>query len=649
MKKEIGKNVSSGAKKVERIEKDKKVSAESVNEQTTPEKKPHAKKTVKSAKTKNTPVKKERAAAKKRADAAKARARKKEEKRMKKAQLKAKKLEKKAAIKAKKLARKELIAKKRAERKQARIEKKAAWKNKKLERRAEKIARREMLKSETKIEKQKRIAREKKDRLALKRRKQEAKQKAREQKHLAREKARERRAENRKHKREQKTERKNRARGFGGWLAAVISLGVACLALATVVTAGSVRMNDMTVASENISRETLYEMVSVSEDMDNNLSKLRVSSGAQEQQKLLTDVIVDSMLMENALERIPVDQATSTDISAFVNKTGSYARTLLSKITAGQKLTETEKNTIAYLSEVNSKIYNELNTLVTTMTPKQFREFLNGGKGEVSDMFGQVGKDTKTESEEIVDAPFSGEGNVGENKLAALEKITEDRAEELVKEYFSGYHVREVRYTGETVAQEVSCYNFVLTDENDIEIYAQITENGGKLAFFDTYEVCKQKNFDLDTCDGLAKEFLAELGITNVEAVWLSDAGMVADITYVSIDDGVRAYPDMIRIRVCESKGRVIGMEARGYLLNSTDRNLKAGISEKEARKHLSGGLEAQHGELALIPVDGKEVLAYEFFCKSGDTEYIVYLDANTGAEVQIFRVRQSANGSYLR
>lgn len=661
MEKKIGKNVSSGAKKVERVEQENKMNAADVNAQTKMKKKtqtnPSAKakkqtasvkKTKPAAKTKKTETK-ESAAAEKRLQAAKKRAEKKEKKLMKRAELKAKKLEKKAAIKQKKLARKELIAKKRAERKQAKIDKRAELKAKKLERRAEKIARREMLKNENKAEKQKRLAREKKDRIALKRQKREAQQKARERRHEARMKAHERRAESKKHKREQKTERKKHAPGFGGWLAAVISLGVACLALATVVTAGSIRMNDMNVATENVSRATLYEMVSVTEDLDNNLSKLRVSSGAREQQKLLTDVLVDSMLLESALERIPVDAATSNDISAFVNKTGSYARTLLARLAAGQKLTQTEKNTIAYLSDVNSKIYNELNTLVTTMTSKQLREFLNGNQGAVSDMFGQVGNDTKTESDDIVDAPFSGEGNVGENKLAALEEVSQSRAEELVKEYFGGYHVREVRYTGETNAREVSCYNFVLTDENDVEIYAQITKNGGKLAFFDTYEACSPKNFDLETCNELALDFLAQLGITDVEAVWLSDAGMVADITYVSNRDGFRAYPDMIRVRVCESKGRVVGMEARGYLLNSEDRNLNAGITEREARANLSGNLECENGTLALIPVDGQEVLAYEFFCTSGETEYVVYIDANSGEEVQMFRMRESANGSYLR
>lgn len=645
MEKEIGKNVSSGAKKVKRVQEEKA-------------KKP-VKKNTAVKKASEQAVKREHAAADERVKAAKARAQKKEEKLDKKTALKQAKIEKKAAIKQKKLekkqriaekklARKEMLAKKKAERLEKRAEKKAALKEKRVERKAERAARKELLKNESKAEKAQRIAREKKEKIALKRKKQEAHAKAQEEKRKAREAARVRKAEERKHKREQRTERR-RSGGFGGWLAAVISLGTACLVLATVVTAGAIRMNEMQASGENSTRATLYEMVSASEELDDSLSKLRVSSGANEQRLLLTNILVDTALMESALEKIPVDQATSTDISAFVNETGSYARTLLAKLARGGSLNETERSTVAYLYEINDKLYTELNDLMTHMKNKDLRSFVNGKQGTVSEKFGELGNETKAEPEEIVDAPFTQEGNVGENRLARFEEITSSEAENKARELFAAYHVREVKFTGETVTQEVSCYNFTLTDENDVEIFAEITKNGGKLAFFDTYEECTTKNFDLETCDAIAREYLKGLGIKDVEAVWLSDAGMVANLTYTAVEDGVRIYPEIIRIRVCEEKGRVVGMDARGYLLNNEDRDLDASLSKAEAQKKLTCGLEPYAANLALIPVDGQEVLCWEFACKYADGEYIVYLDAKTGDEVQLFRVMQSAQGSYLR
>ncbi len=656
-----GKNVSSGAKKVEAIEREKAAAATSASapegagkrtqsttsarkKTSTTQKKPTARQSkVKAAQ------KKEDAAAEKRLEAAKAKAEKKEKKLLKKAELKQKKLEKKAQFKEKKLQKRAALAEKRAERKSKKLENASALKARRMERKAEKAARREMLKNESKAERSARREREKRERIGLKRQRREQHERARTQKMKSREAARERRAKSRREKRASNSERRKHAPGFGGWLAAVISLGAACLVLGTIVTAGAFRMNDMNLATANGYRSTLYEMVSVSEDMDNSLSKLRVSSGTQEQRALLTDLLVDSQLLESALERMPIDNMTSTDIASFVNKTSDYSRSLLKKLNAGGTLSETEKNTVSYLHGVNAGLYGELNELTTKMTEKEFAAFIGGGENPVAQRLSEMGKSTLQKPEETVDAPFTDEGNVGENQLSGLEEVSVSRAEELAKEYFCSYHIQNVQYSGETVTDEATCYNFVMTDENGVELYARITKNGGKLAFFNLYEACEDKNFDLETCDMLAREYLSGLGIEGVEAVWLSDAGMVADLTYVAVQDGVRIYPDLIRVRVCESKGRVVGIDAMEYLLNHKPRTIGGSLMREEAQEKLSQGLAPYAAHLAIIPMDDEEILAHEFACSFGeDEEYIVYLDAMTGEEVQVYRVRNGAKGSYL-
>ena len=661
MEKKIGKNISSGAEKVERVES---FTQETVDSQKpAPEKKQTKKEGTMSktgSKTPKTAQLKEEVAAEKRVKEAKKRLDKKEAEIEKKTSVREKKIEKKAAVQEKrlakqraiaekKLARRELIAKKRAEKKENDARRRAELKAKRAERKAERVARKELLKNETKAEREKRLEREKRERVALARARHEAKERARENKLKAREAAHARKAEDRKHRREQRTERK-RTYGFGGWLAAVISLGTACLILSAIVTAGAFRMNDMSVEAESGARSTLYEMVSVSEDLDENLGKLRVSAGANEQRQLLTDILVDTALLESAIEKIPVDAATGTDISSFVNRTGAYARQMLAKLARGQALSAEERENVVRLYEINDKLYNELNELVMNMSSNDVRNMLSGS-GSMIEKFAELGQGTRPQPQdgEISEAPFSQEGNIGENRLTLLDEISSSEAEELAKQYFESYHIKEIKYTGETVAREIACYNFVLTDENGTEIFAEIAKRGGKLAFFDTYETCTQKNFDLETCDAIAREFLSGLGIGEVEAVWLSDGGMVANITYTTVVKGVRVYPEIIRVRVCEEKGRVVGMDARGYLLNDKEWTFEHAASESEARNALAEGLEPYAVNLAVIPAEGGEVLCYEFGCTYGEDEYIVYLDANTLEEVRIYRVRESARGSYLR
>lgn len=600
MEKKIGENRSSGAEKVERIAH----GDEALRQQAERE---------------------ERAAADARCEAARARAAKKEAARLQKSE-----------TEQKKLAERQKTAEERAERQSERAER--------LARRA---ARREVIESEGKAERQKRLEREKRERRAQAAQKAESRERERAQKQQSREAARERRVQARRKRKEER--RGGRAPGIGGWIAAVSVLGAACLALSVAVTAGALRIGHMQTQAENAYRATLYELVSVAEDMDDRLAKLRIAAGANEQRVLFTGILVDSELMESALEKMPVDAAAGADISLFVNHTNAFARRMLYKLAHGQTLTDGERAAAERLYEANAKLAGELNDLALHTPAEELRAFFEGGAGGVQIRLGELGKGMHLQPERISDAPFAGEGNVEENALIGIKEISQARAEALAGEYFSGYRIAEIRCTGETAARDMTCYNFSLTDESGSEIFAQIAKRGGKLAFFDTYEECTQKNFDMENCDALARSFLAGLGYEGLTPVWFSETGRVANLTYVAETDGVRVYPDMIRVRVCEEKGRVVGMDARGYLVNHHGkRETSPGISADEARARLGGKAEVRGEFLALIPAFGREVLAYEFFCEYGGEQYVVYLDAHSGEEVRIFRVHQSAQGSYL-
>ena len=628
MEKKIGKNVSSGAEKVETLEKE----TEKKNTKKAQKRAPQTKRAQPAhdrvAEQMQAAKAEENAAAEARFEAAKARAAKKEAARMKKTK------------------KKEARMKARLEAKEKRMEAIAKQKSERAARHAEKAARREMLATESAAEKKQRLAREKREKIARRKQQEEARENARKQAHAKRSAARDKKKQARAEKRSQK----KRAPGIGGWIAAVVSLGAACLALATVVTAGSFRMNEMAMRAENAYRSTLYELVAVTETMDDNLAKLRVSAGAGEQRMLLTEILVETSLMESALEKIPVDAATSTDISAFVNRTNHFARRMLAKLAAGDPLSEREKAAAAQLYEINAALAHELNDLAVNTPADELRAFFEGEADGVQSRFREWGSSAQEKREEISDAPFAGEGNVEENGVEKAPEVSVKDAEQKVRAFFEGYHVADVRMTGETAARDMQCYNFEITDENGAEIFAQVTKNGGNVAFFDTYEQCSVKNFDLASCDAVAREFLAARGFEDLTATWFSDTGMVACITYVAQTDGVRCYPDMVQVRVCEEKGRVVGMDARGYLLNhgNGDRETQPAITEGEARAKLSPELEVAASNLAIVPAMGRETLCYEFVCNYGEEQYIIYLDAKTGDEVRIFRVRESARGNYL-
>ena len=470
------------------------------------------------------------------------------------------------------------------------------------------------------------------------------KQRAKKERAARKEQAEKKRAAERAQKEQARAEKKKRPRGIGGWIAAVVSLGAACLALATVVATGTVRMNGMQRQAENACRATLYELVAVSEALDDDLNKLRVSAGAGEQRMLLTEVLVNSALMESALEKLPVVGETGAELSAFINHTNGYARRMLAKLAAGQPLTAREQAAAARLCTANAALAHTLNALA--VQPSSFMRFF-GGSAEALDGW----RDEMRAARKEENAPRPWEKNVEEDNVKKRAKVSAAEAEEKLLDFFSGYHVADVRLTGETHARGMTCYDFTVTDENGAEIFAQVTEHGGDVAFFESYGACGAVNFDLGACEAIAREFLLARGFEDMAAVWQSDTGTAACVTYVTVRDGVYCYPDMVQVRVCKETGRVTGMNARGYLFNHENARgeLSPTLGEGEARQKLSDALTVEASRLALLPVRGREVLCYEFACKSGEEGYLVFLDAATGDEVCIYRIHDGAHGRYLR
>ena len=275
------KQVSSGAEKAENLTRKKSSKQTSAKPKTKAAVKD---KTVKSTeKTQHVPAKQPKKTAKEKVVNQKKEAR--ENKKILKAQIRAekkqKRLEKKLDAKQKKLDRIAMLKERRAERREQRKERKA------------------LLKQETKEAKIERIRAEKEARIQARVAKREAAA-------AERQARREHRLKVRAEKRAAKNEKRH-APGFGGWLAAVISLGVVTLALGTMLAFGWMYTGGMQADMASIHTESLYELNSVIDNLDANLSKARVANTRNEQVKLLSDIAVESEMAETILERFPMD------------------------------------------------------------------------------------------------------------------------------------------------------------------------------------------------------------------------------------------------------------------------------------------------------------------------------------------------------
>lgn len=563
-------------------------------------------------------------------------------------QLSEKQLAKKKAREEKKLA----VAKIRAEKKQKRLEKKLEAKQKRLdriatlkqaraERRAKAKERKDMLKHESK---EHLIERRKEERQA----KIEARVAKREAMLADKRAKREHRLKVQAQKRAEKNDKRH-APGFGGWLAAVISLGVTTLALGTMLTFGWINMNGMQNEMATLQTENLYELNSIVDNLDTNLAKARVSNSKNEQVKLLSNIAIESEMAETVLERLPLDGQLTQNLTSFVNKMGDSAQSMLYSVASGKPLTESQIATIEHMYSTNLEMKQIINELTANANGNDMLSAMSGKQGLLSTTFDTIQNNTIETPKEIHDGPFAENiDKVSAKNLEGLEEISAPRAEELARKYFKDYDVQNAQCTGEAIAEQLTVYNVSLTTK-DGEMSAQISKLGGKVVEFNSYKDCSDKNFSVDRCITIAEDFLEGLGYGGMKAVWTSENGTTCNLNFAYEQNGVTVYSDMIKVKVCEERGIVTGMEGLSYVLNHVKRDLPtAKISKSEAKDKLHDGFDVETSRLCLIPTDGGEALAYEFYGTYEGSTYYVYLDAKTGEELDVFTVIGTQQGRAL-
>lgn len=611
--KEIGANTSSGAEKVKTIEKTvKRTSAGQASAGESGKEKARAADRVKKAKEKSA-------------------------QKTRKAQSKA---ERRDRRKAEKLQAKERAAARKAEAKERAAARKAA-----------KAERRDMLKNETAVQRLERKEREKKERLAAKERERERRHALALKRKEIRLKKREQKLEARAKKRESGAGRQH-APGFGGWLAAVIALGVTTLAMGTLVTAGAINMSGMNDGIVSGYMSGVYEIDETADMLQSDFSKLRAATSAGEQSKLLTDILVRSEVAQTNLERLPIESLTSSSISDFINKTSSFANSSLQKLYAGQTLSESDLSTVAYLYELNSSIRAELDELSANMTVKDITALMNGKEdGTISQSFNRIGESTLSVPEGITEGPFAGvKTGASSDALSDYDEISSGEGAQIIARLFSDYGIGDAECVGEATIDGFSCFNYSAKDSDGGEYYIQLSKNGGKLVLFESHENCTENNYSSARCQEIAEEFLEDCGFNDLEAVWISESGTTCNINFVYEQDGVICYSDMVKVKVCETRGIVTGVEAFSYWLNHEQRSISSpAISKSEAVGALSEDYGVSLVRLALIPLDGAETLCYEVSCSYGGEEYCIYIDANSGKEVKIYTVENSDRGRILK
>lgn len=151
-----------------------------------------------------------------------------------------------------------------------------------------------------------------------------------------------------------------------------------------------------------------------------------------------------------------------------------------------------------------------------------------------------------------------------------------------------------------------------------------------------------------------AQQFLQAQGYSSMKDTYYETTDGVMTLNFAYLDPATQTicYTDLIKVEISLQDGSVLGLDARGYLVNHHQRQLPSPqLSPEQAQQMLSPLLTVDSVRPALIPTSGKnEAAVYEFFCTSSTGDRVLcYINTATGAEEQLLLLVQTSNGTLTK
>lgn len=370
-----------------------------------------------------------------------------------------------------------------------------------------------------------------------------------------------------------------------------------------------------------------------------------------------------------ALSALPLNGEGLSGTSEFLSRVGDYAMAL------ARQGSEADRKALSGLLPYARQLAQQTNLLESSvlsgevMTDPLAFAYLKGEGKTVREETKAVPAAALEEEEESAEP----QGSAGESAYAAMEEgfagmprliydgpfstHLQDRNPRMLAN-LSHVSLRQARSAAATAMGEDPTLLEQAGDENGvIPAYrftcgtktAAVTKQGGYLLYLTDQAEPGSRKIDLSLAKQAARDMLEALGYHSMESSYHELSGNVCIFNFSAFQNGVVCYTDLVKVGVALDTGRVVQLDARGYLMNHHLRSLPAlSVTREEAAELLNPLLQPQSCRLALIPSAGQqERLCYEFLCRGQqDRHVLVYLNTATGAQEDLLLLQIDQNGT---
>ena len=356
--------------------------------------------------------------------------------------------------------------------------------------------------------------------------------------------------------------------------------------------------------------------------------------------QLTGQVYKDANACVNSMLGLNVNEDNKEELTAFLNRVADYSGQLFKK---EGDFSEEEKRQVQQISTYCDAIY------------KRIEEAWAGGYEPTLELSGYL--------EQMPDAgDFTAQDYPRLTYDGAYSESMEHTPVNLQKEVVTQQEAHKI---AESFLQVPLTFSYELGAEQPQYIFAGIHEeqpveiavakHGGEILSFLTQAT--EDGLDIVPTQKRAEEiikiaetYLQKKGWPACESGYVQYYGGNAIVNLIPLEQGIRIYPDLIKVWVNMNTNAIMGVDANNYVASHKNRALdEPAISLEEAKKSISG-LTLNEYDFAVIPLpSGAEQFCFEFWCTLGEDDYIIYVDAATGEVADILQIVHTNNGTLTK
>lgn len=396
-------------------------------------------------------------------------------------------------------------------------------------------------------------------------------------------------------------------------------------------------------------QQTLSQLLNSLDHLETSLEKAQYLPQDAMQQTLAADIWKESQIAAAALSALPLRNQRFEQIETYISQVGDYAYYLMRSAAYNRASTEEWaalgslcSNATAFLEEVD-----QLKEQVDTGS-LSFRAVTADASydDKMSQQLSMVNDEFPEYASLIYDGPYS--DHVSQRTAKALEgqaELSLSKAQEKAASLMQVSPAQTVLdYTSEG---QIPCYGFSCGT-----VSCAISRQGGLVLSLADSRNLGTVSLSAQQAVEQAQNFLATLGFINMTASYHTIYEGVCTINFLSNENGIIAYPDLIKVGVALDTGSIVRLDTTGYAMNYHKRAPTApAINLEQARASVPDTLTIQRENLCYIPTTGyREVLCWEFVCEtSADTNALLYINCENGQAENLLLLIESENGTLTR